>query len=247
MNSLHISTSNSKTSQNSVLRYRFTSPMELDGYIALSNITLWYNWKNITAAEGNNTFSYLKGSSDSVDITLPDGSYSVEDLNDYLHFVMKQKDHDDEATDPDGNGEYAINLYANPVYNRVSLTILDGWKIRFRAGLAKTLGASEGSFSRSINFPRVPQLENVKSVQVHCNLVSNHYQSDSSLLYNFTPDNSYGSLLSIEPRFPQWRKTRHTEESEVEVWLTDQNSKILALEDDWGVILQIADKDLIRV
>jgi hypothetical protein len=129
----------------------------------------------------------------------------------------------------------------------VTLVINSNFKITFGAGLARVLGANAGQIysNTSINLPNTPQLENVKNVLVHCNLVYNEYQRDSALLYNFTPNSSHGSLLSIEPRFPQWRKTRESSEDIIEVWLTDQDGKVLKVEDDWGVILQVAEKDLI--
>ena len=34
---------------------------------------------------------------------------------------------------------------------------------------------------------------------VQCNLVENQYQQKSEVLYTFTPNKSYGSLLNIEP------------------------------------------------
>lgn len=250
MNSLHISTSNAKTSQNNILKYRFKTPMQVDGYIALSSINVWYNWKNITAAAGNNTLSYKKKGESAVDIVLPDGSYSVGDLNNYLHYIMKEKGDLEEAEEgSEDEDKYGISLFENAVYNRISVVLLDDWEITFKAGLAKTLGALHRltTVKATANLPFVPQLEPVKAVQVHCNLVSNKYQSDSSLLYNFTPNLSYGSLLSVEPRFPQWRATRNTEVREAEVWLTDQEGKALGLEDDWGVVLQVAGEQLIRL
>ena len=127
------------------------------------------------------------------------------------------------------------------------MKISSGYTVQLGA-LAKVLGADPNTiYSSSTNLPHVPQLENVKSVLVHCNLVYNEYQSDSSLLYNFTPNERYGSLLSIEPRFPQWRKTRETSENVIEVWLTNQDGASLQIEDEWGVTMQVAGKELIRI
>ena len=242
MNTLQLSTNNASTENNHFLRYRFTNPIKLNGYVALSHINLWYNWKNITAALNNREFSFQKVGDPEVHVSLPDGSYTIEDLNNFLHLRMKEKGYEN-------NDTYGINLYANPVYNRVTLAITADYRIAFGAGLAKFLGATPLAVYTDTdeNFPSVPQVENVKSVQIHCNLVYNEYQKDSSLLYNFTPNAAYGSLLSVEPRFAQWRKTRDATETFVEVWLTDQSGTVLPLEDDWAVTLQVADSTLIRV
>ena len=224
--------------------------MRLDGYISLSGATLWYNWPNISRELDNNSIIYTTPEGVEVSVTFPDGSYSVTDLSNFLHHFMDQKGH----LAPGGanvsrtsDARYAISFYANPTYNRVTLKISPGYTIKVDA-LARVLGAEPHTvYTNSVNFPHVPQLENVKSVLVHCNLVYNEYQSDSSLLYNFTPNERYGSLLSIEPRFPQWRKTRETSENTIEVWLTNQDGVALQLEDEWGIIMQVADKELIRI
>ena len=247
MNTLQISTSNATTDQNSRLKYTLRNSMRLSGYISLSNIHVWYNWRNITTALGNNTFSYKFGGG-TFDATLPDGSYTTTNINDYLHLSMEANGHFDSTKPERSNDRYDINLYANTTYNRVSIRISAAYEVIFGAGLAKTLGALTSAYSDTgTTFPNVPQLENVKSVQVHCNLVYNEYQSNSSLLYNFTPHSAYGSLLSVEPRFPQWRKTRETTENVIEVWLTDQSGKSLTVEDEWGVILQVAPPALVKL
>lgn len=245
MNTLEISTTNARTEHSNRLMQTFRNPINLQGYISLSDITLWYNWKNIRAGLQNNTFTYKKGSTP-YPVTIPDGSYSVRTISDFIHHTMKNNGHvDNTSTD---NKQYGINLFSNAAYNRVSYKVKSEFELSFGEGLAKVLGATPDTIYRgSGNFPNVPQIENVKSVQVHCSLVYNEYQSDSSLLYNFTPKSSYGSLLSVEPRFPQWRQTRVSTENTIEVWLTDQDGTALDIEDDWGVVLQIAEKELIRV
>lgn len=259
MNTLQISTSNAATESNSRLRYVLKTSMNLDSYVSLSKINLWYNWRNITQALGNNTLSYKQIGSGTTrrDIVLPDGSYAIRDINNYIHHRMEAFGDVDTSKSKATPDRYGINLYENATYNRVSIR-LNGYEIVFGEGLAKTLGTlSKRTYTPndngntggvfSANFPTVPQIENVTSIQVHCNLVYNDYQMESSLLYSFTPKNSFGSLLSIEPRFPQWISTRKgATESVLEVWLTDQSGRLLLLEDHWGVALRVADRDLIR-
>ena len=43
----------------------------------------------------------------------------------------------------------------------------------------------------------MPHLERTEVVLLHCNIVNNDYQQDSSVLYTFVPNNSFGSLLDI--------------------------------------------------
>ena len=41
-------------------------------------------------------------------------------------------------------------------------------------------------------------LEVVEVVLVQCNLVNNHYQKESKVLYTFTPNKSYVHLLNVK-------------------------------------------------
>ena len=40
----------------------------------------------------------------------------------------------------------------------------------------------------------VPHLEIAEVVLVHCNMVINHYQQDTRVLYTFVPNKPFGSL-----------------------------------------------------
>ena len=66
---------------------------------------------------------------------------------------------------------------------------------------------------------------------VHCNIVNNDYQQDSRVLYTFVPNKPFGSLLEIFPTNHIFLKTLNSEYDEIIVWLTDQNSKPLEIED----------------
>jgi hypothetical protein len=61
--------------------------------IALASITMYNSTPNISAALGNNTFSY-KWTDDSVNVvTMPDGFYEISDMNNFLHQTMLNNKH----------------------------------------------------------------------------------------------------------------------------------------------------------
>ena len=62
-------------------------------------------------------------------------------------------------------------------------------------------------------------------------MVNNCYQQDSRVLYTFVPNTSIDSLLDISPSNHIFLKTFNSEYDEIVVWLTDQNSKPLEIED----------------
>jgi hypothetical protein len=239
MNKLTISTANTKTEQKNLLKYRFKKPVKLEGFVRLSSAYLWYNWKNITAKLGNNTLTFNE-----TEIVLPDGSYSVSDINEFIKF--KYEDITENKID------YDI-LTANPVYNRITLKVGPSDTVKFHGRITHTLGISDKMNDTNTyeykdvneNFKYVPNLENVKSVHIHCNLVYNELQYESKLLYSFTPNVDYGNLIFLEP-LEQWRKTRDAVENEIEIYLTDQDGYNLQIEDDMSFTITIANEMFIR-
>ena len=78
----------------------------------------------------------------------------------------------------------------------------------------------------------VPKLESVEVALVHCNLVKNHYQHTSKVLFTFLPNKQFGELINISPHSLTMMNAINTEFSFVEVWFTDQVSKALEIEDN---------------
>ena len=77
----------------------------------------------------------------------------------------------------------------------------------------------------------VSNLEITEVVLVHCNIVNNDYQQDSRVLYIFVRNKPFGSLSEISPASHIFLKTFNSEYNEIEVWVTNQNSKPLEIED----------------
>ena len=95
----------------------------------------------------------------------------------------------------------------------------------------KLFGSTVSKINKDKNGKNVPHLELVELVLVHCNLVNNDYQQDSRILYTFVPNKTFGSLLEISPKNHDFLKTFNSEFQEVKIWLTDQTSKPLEVED----------------
>lgn len=73
-------------------KYNFSSNVDMGNIdIGLGSASIWFSWRNITAAKGNNTFSIihptLAGSS-TLNLTIPDGGYDISDLNNYLRYYL---------------------------------------------------------------------------------------------------------------------------------------------------------------
>ena len=79
---------NSKTSNPHVLKLKFTSKLDLrsvEKVIALSNLSIYYKWKNIESSYNSNKFK-ISAPTWNDEFELPNGSYSVSDIQDYFKY-----------------------------------------------------------------------------------------------------------------------------------------------------------------
>ena len=83
---------NSKISKPHILNLKLTDKLDLrigEKVIALSNLSIYYTWKNIKSSYNNNKFK-MSAPTWSEEFTLPDGSYSVSDIQDFLKYILKK-------------------------------------------------------------------------------------------------------------------------------------------------------------
>ena len=90
----------------------------------------------------------------------------------------------------------------------------------------------------------IPELEQVDSVLLHCNIVQNGYLQKSKLLYEFVPEKTFGKLISVQPTVLIRYKTRDSIFDYIEIWFTDQDNKPMQIEDKLSVALVIQNKRL---
>jgi len=97
MRTLIVNSSNVvSNTNNSVYKYNFPAgnvEFVKGQKLALGSIQMYYSTFNITAAQGNNQFSYIWVDGREITITIPDGFYEITTLNEFLHFVMIQQGH----------------------------------------------------------------------------------------------------------------------------------------------------------
>ena len=89
MNTIFLNSKNSKTSDPDSLLLNFTDKIDLrrcDKHVALSNLTIYYTWKNKKALFKNNKFEILAHN-----WIKSDGSNSVSDMQDYFEYIKKKK------------------------------------------------------------------------------------------------------------------------------------------------------------
>ena len=83
---------NSKNSESHILILKLTSKLDLridKKVIALSNLSIYYTWKNMKSSYNNNKFKKSAPSWND-EFELPDRSYSVSDIQYYFEYVLKK-------------------------------------------------------------------------------------------------------------------------------------------------------------
>ena len=124
---------------------------------------------------------------------LPDGSYNISEIQDYIEHIIKKHETIAETA--------PILIYANTINNRIVFKIKTGYKLELLSKeTMKLLGSSKDIIDSDKNGENVPRLENVEVVLVHCNLVNDSYQQASRVLFTFVLTKQYGQLISISPK-----------------------------------------------
>ena len=229
-----MNTENSKTSEPHRFKLDLTDKLNLKNpnkNMALANLSIYYTWKNIKSEYNNNKFKISAPTwNDTFD--LPDGSYSIDDIQDYFEFIIKK--HETLTENP------PIQIYPNKIKNRIVFKIKTGYKLELLTPeTMRLLGSTKKDVDSDKSSENVPKLESVEVVLVHCNLVNNNYQQASKVLFTFVPNKQFGQLINIAPHSLTMLSTTNTEFSFIEVWFTDQNSEPLEIEDNVNLTLII--------
>ena len=188
----------------------FTSKSDLridERIIALSNLNIYYTWKNIKNSYSNNKLK-ISAPTWNDKFELPDGSYSVSDVQDYFDYILKK--HEKDINKP------SVQIYVNRIEDRVTFKIKNGYSLELLTPeTIKLLGSTENKITKDKNGEDVPHLEITEVVLVHCNIVNNDYQQYSRVLYPFVPNKPFGSLLEISPTIYIFLKTFYMEHNEI--------------------------------
>ena len=170
MNTLH-----SKTNESNKFIYQFNDKLKLKNpnkNMALTNLSIYYTWKNIKSEYNNNKFKISLPTWND-EFNLPDGSYSISDIQDYFEYIIK-------------------NMKQLQIIPLLKDRIVFKIKTRYKLELLtketlQLLGSSKKDIDQNKNREIVPRLESVEVILVHCNLVNDNYQQASKVLCAFVP------------------------------------------------------------
>ena len=112
-----MNTLNCKTNESNHFMYQFTDKLNLKNpnkNMALANLSIFYTWKSIKSEYNNNKFK-ISAPTWNDEFDLPDGSYSVSDIQDYFEYIIKK--HETIADNP------PVQIYVNKIKNRTVFKI----------------------------------------------------------------------------------------------------------------------------
>ena len=213
------STSVVPNTNNSKYRFKFASTTKFHkDQIALSNISIYYSWYNVTTRNNNTTYEYIwNGTSGptTYTVTMPDGTYEVADMNAYLQKQFIANGH--YLVDDLGRYVYYATLTINAIFYSIEIkayplpaTLPTGWSNPAGLVLGSTdtpqivipttnirtlLGFNAGTYPPTVQSTtynvlsqNTPQIATVQSIIVLCNLLNNTLTNPNTFLYSFGSD-----------------------------------------------------------
>ena len=137
MDTIFMNSENSKTSEYHVLVLKLTDKLNLkrgQKGVALSNLSIYYksSYNNIKLKISSPTWSD--------EFELPDGSYSISDIQDYFEYILEK--HSENVYNP------SIRIYVNKIENRITFKIKNGYYLDLLAPeTMKLLGSTKSKIN----------------------------------------------------------------------------------------------------
>ena len=151
MNVIFMNSENSKISKSNVLALKLTNKLDLrigEKVIALSNLSIYYTWKNIKSSYNNNKFK-ISTPTWNDEFELPNGSYSVSNIQDYFEYILKKRGEDVD--------EPPVQIYVNEIENRITFKIKNGYSLELLTPeTMKLLGSTKNKITEDKNGENVP-------------------------------------------------------------------------------------------
>ena len=206
--------------------------------IALIGLSMYNSIPNID--EDNNKFLY-EYKNEKYTIVIPEGSYEIEGINDYIQEHLKK----DRPSHID-----LFKIRANLNTLKCVIEIYDpDIRIFFdhNNSLKDLLGFTDNALQgvSSHESTNIVDILRVNAVLVHCSVIDGSYYNDKPrpILYTFFPNVPPGYKIVEKPNSTLFLPITIPVVSSMRVWLTDQNNKLLNVRgEEINIKLQIRSK-----
>ena len=145
---------NSYTSKSHVLVLKLTNKLDWrigEKVIALSNLSIYYTWKNIKSSYSNNKFK-ISAPTWNDEFELSGGSYSISVIQDYFDYILIK--HGEDIDKP------SIQKYVNKIENRVEFKIKNGYSLELLTPeTMKLVGSTGNKITKDKNSENVPHVQ----------------------------------------------------------------------------------------
>ena len=151
MEPFFMNTKNSKTNEPHRLKYNLIYKLDFKNpnkNMALACLSIYYTWKNVKLIYNNNKFKISAPTwNDTFD--LPDGSYNISEMQDYIEHITKKHKTTAETA--------PILIYANKISNRIVFKIKTEYKLELLSKeTVKLLGSTKDTIDADNNSENVP-------------------------------------------------------------------------------------------
>ena len=93
METFFMNAKNSKTNESHRFKYDLIDKLDLKNpnkNMALGNLSIYYTWKNVKSTDNNNNKFKISAPTWNETFNLPDGSYNIPKIQDYIEYIIKK-------------------------------------------------------------------------------------------------------------------------------------------------------------
>lgn len=240
---------------NNTFQYNFGSNVEMTDYeIALGALSMYYSWQSINSNYNNNKFSLIFPSgtgSTTYNLTIPDGTYSASDLNNFLRYFFIQNnlyitnnttgEITVYAEIKENAPRYSLDLVVYPLPTTTPAGFTNAgitWPSTIRSpqfiinnvGFGDIIGfdlatypTTPASIITTSTSNKTPQISPVQSVIVLLDAAYNPYTKNSEVIHSFTSAGvQYGSLIDSSPNELSWVPLQQGSRQQITIRFVDQ-------------------------
>lgn len=214
------------------IRTKFNPLIQLDRAkqyeMALVNLETYYSFPNIDATNNNFRYSPDNGAT-WVDIDIPEGSYEITDINDYVKRIMKDNGHCDSVNDT-----YYISIGPNNNTLKSVVDIAANYKVDFTTAnsIRTVLGFNSQVYPEGYNESEsIVNILSISSLRITSDIVASSCTNGGTenVVYSFFPNVGPGYKIIQEPLDLIYLPVTLSTISQMETKLVDQNGNLLNL------------------